>query len=221
MSKLVIFGAQAFAELAHYYFSHDSSYSVCAFTVDAAYLKESTYHRLPVVPFDDLHRDFPPNEHELFVAIGFGRLNQLRADKVAEAEAKDYRIASFVSSKADVAGDLRILPNTMIMERAGIQPFVEIGRNTIVWSATRIGFKSRIGNHCWIVGALFGESTTVGDFSFIGLNATIAPSVSIGGRNIIGAGALITKSTGEEQVYRGVPGKASRVPSTRFRHFGR
>ena len=49
--KLVIFGASNFAEVAHYYFTHDSPYSVAAFTVDASYLKESSFRGLPVVPF--------------------------------------------------------------------------------------------------------------------------------------------------------------------------
>lgn len=36
MKKLVIFGAKGFAQLAHYYFTHDSDYSIAAFSVDAA-----------------------------------------------------------------------------------------------------------------------------------------------------------------------------------------
>ena len=147
----------------------------------------------------------------MFVALGIGRVNQIRAAKVAEVEAKGYRLVSFVSSRADVAPDLVVRPNTMIMERAGIQPFVEIGRDTIIWSATRIGFHTRIGSHCWITCPLFGESVTVGDFTFVGLNATIAPFVTIGRSNVIGAGALILHDTGDDQVFRG---QAS-IPSRR------
>jgi sugar O-acyltransferase (sialic acid O-acetyltransferase NeuD family) len=216
MRKLVIFGAGAFAEIAHYYFSHDSDYAVAAFTVDVAYLREATFKGLPVVPFDDVVGHYPPAGHDLFVALGIGQVNRRRAAKVAEVEAKGYRLASFLSSRADVAADLELRPNTMIMERAGIQPFVEIGRDTIVWSATRIGFRSRIGEHCWIVGPILGESVTVGDYSFLGLGATIAPGVSVGKSNIIGAGALIVKDTRDFEVYRGHPSTASRAPSSRL-----
>ena len=216
MSKLVIFGARAFAELAHYYFTHDSPYSVAAFTVDGAYLEGSTYKGLPVVPFEELRGHFPPAEHHLFVAIGIGKVNRQRAAKVAEAGAMGYHLAGFLSSKADVARDFIVRPNTMVMERAGIQPFVEVGRDTIVWSATRIGFRTRIGDHCWVVSAIFGESVTVGDYSFIGLNATVAPGVSLGVGNVIGAGALITRDTRDLAVFRGHASKASRVPSNRL-----
>jgi sugar O-acyltransferase (sialic acid O-acetyltransferase NeuD family) len=216
MKRIVIFGVKGFAEISHHYFTHDSEYAVSAFTVDAPYIKEATFKGLPVVPFEEVERQFPPADYDMFVAVGIRGVNTLRATKVAEAEAKGYRLASFVSSKADVAPDLVVRPNTMIMECAGIQPFVEIGRDTIIWSTTRIGFHTRIGDHCWIVCAIFGESVTVGDFSFVGLSATIAPSVSIGKRNIIGAGALILKDTKDFEVYKGHPSTPTRVPSTRL-----
>ena len=124
---------------------------------------------------------------------------------------------SFLSSKANVAPDLEIKPNTIIMERATIQPFVTVGRDTVIWSTSRIGFHARIGNHCWIVCALFGESVTVGDYSFVGLNATVAPFLTVGQRNVIGTGALILKDTDDDQVYRGTASKPARIPSHRLR----
>jgi sugar O-acyltransferase (sialic acid O-acetyltransferase NeuD family) len=215
--KLVIFGAANFADLVHYYFTHDSPYAVAAFTVDARYLKEAAFHGLPVVPFEEVEQRFAPDTHDMFVALGLANLNRARAAKVAEAEGKGYRLAGFVSSKARVAPELHAPPNAMVMEHSTLQPFVSIGRNTIVWSGTGIGFNTRIGDHCWIVGATFGESVTVGDHTFIGLNATIAPTVAVGASNVIGAGALIVKSTGEHEVYRGQASTASRVPSHRLR----
>lgn len=216
MSQIVIFGTGAFAEIAHYYFTRDSGLGVAAFTVDAAYLREPTFRGLPVVAFEEVERHFPPGDFGMFVAVGIGRVNRSRAEKVAEAEAKGYRLASFVSSRADVADDLVVRPNTMIMERTGIQPFVEIGRDTIVWSGTRVGFRTTIGDHCWIVGPILGESVAVGDSTFIGLNATIAPSVRIGRSNVIGAGALILADTADGVIYRGRPSTPSRVPSDRL-----
>jgi sugar O-acyltransferase (sialic acid O-acetyltransferase NeuD family) len=216
MKTLVIFGTKAFAEVAHYYFTHDSDHSIAAFTVDGAYLRETTYKGLPVVPFEEVEKHFPPDQHGMFVAIGIQKVNEARAAKVAEAEAKGYRLASFLSSKADAPPDLELRPNTMIMERAVIQPFVEIGRDTIIWSTTRIAFRTHIGDHCWIVGPIFGESCTVGDYTFVGLNATIAPNLSIGRSNVIGAGALVMADTKDFAVLRGTASEPARVPSTRL-----
>lgn len=216
MRKLVIFGAAAFAEIAHYFFVHDSAYNVVGFTVDRDYLVESRFLGLPVVPFDEVIRHFSPAEHDIFVAMGIGAVNRQRAAKVDEAERLGFRLASFLSSRADVPKGLAVRPHTMIMEHAAIHPYVEIGRDTIIWSASRIGFRTRIGDHCWIVSAILGESVTVGDGTFVGLNATVAPGVVIGPHNIIGAGALILANTGADEVYRGHGSTRSTVPSGRL-----
>jgi acetyltransferase-like isoleucine patch superfamily enzyme len=41
----------------------------------------------------------------------------------------------------------------------------------------------------------------VGSYSFLGVNATIRDNISIGEASIIGAGALIMKSTADRSVY--------------------
>jgi sugar O-acyltransferase (sialic acid O-acetyltransferase NeuD family) len=221
MSHIIIFGVGPFAEMAHYFFTHDSDHTVVAFTVDGEYVREPTFQGLPVVAFEEVESAYPPGDHGMFVAVGIRGVNARRADKVAEAEAKGYVLVSFLSSRAVVHPDFRLGPNTMIMEHAIFHPFVEIGRDTIVWSGTRIGFRTRIGDHCWIAVATFGESVTVGDYSFLGVNSTIAPCVNVGVSNIIGAGALILESTRDHAVYKGPSSTPSRVPSHRLRNFGR
>lgn len=216
MKKLVIFGLGPFGELAQHYFRRDSPYRVVGFTVDAKYLGETTFKALPVVAFEEVERIFPPVDHDLFVAVGIQKVNRQRAAKVVEAEAKGYRLPSFVSSRAQVEDDLVLGPNSMVMEHAMVQPFVTIGKSSIVWSTSRIGFHSRIGDHCWLVGPLLGESVVVGDYSFVGLNATIASAVKVGEANVIGAGALVLRSTLDGAVYKGNESRPSRVPSHRL-----
>ena len=218
--KIVVFGTGEFAHLCHYYFTHDSPWRIDAFTVDGAYLRETTFHGLPVVPFEELQTSHPSSEFGMFVALGLRKVNAFRAAKVEEAEAKGYRLVSFLSSKADVPADFVVKPNSMIMERAGLQPYVTVGKNTIIWSTTRIGFSSRIGDHCWLVCPIMGESTIVGDYTFVGLNATIAPRVQIGKSNVIGAGTLIVSDTKDGEVYKAVSSNPSRAPSHRLRGFG-
>jgi acetyltransferase-like isoleucine patch superfamily enzyme len=42
---------------------------------------------------------------------------------------------------------------------------------------------------------------TIGEFTFIGVNATFRDHIKVGARNVIGAGALIMKDTEEGSVY--------------------
>ena len=217
MKKLVIFGTDAFARLCHHHFTHGSDYTVAGFTVDGAYVKEPTFCGLPVVPFEDVESRFPPDSCHMFVAAGIREINAFRARKVDEAEGKQYTLATYVSARAAIPPDLTLRPNTMIMEFALVQPFVELGRNVIIWPRTAIGLYTRIRDHCWAVCSLFGESGDVGERSIIGVGATIAPFIKIGKRNIIGAGALIMKDTKDDEVYRAVATRPSSVPSSRLK----
>lgn len=218
MRKLVIFGAKNFADMAHFFFGSDSGYEVVAFTVDGAYMAEGMCHGIPVVAFEELARSFPPEDADVFVAVGITRINELRATKVAEVLAKGYRLASFVSTRAYVPPDFVLRPNTMIMDQVNIHPYVQIGTNTIVWSNSRIALRAEIGSHCWITSAILGESVTMGDYTFVGLNATVAPAVQIGKSNVIGASALVLHNTRDYAVLKGQESKPSRVPSTRLRN---
>ena len=213
MRKLVIFGTRAFAEVAHYYFTREAGRCVAAFTVDGAYLEASSFRGLPVVPFEEVERRFPPSEHEVFVAVGYHGMNRQRSDRMAAVEAKGYRLASFVSARADTPDDFVVEPNVMIMERVFLQPFVEVGRGSILWSTTRVGFRTRIGAYCWVVCPIFGESVELGDYSFVGLNAILGPGIKIGSANVIGAGALVMHSTGDGEVWRAPTARKSSVPS--------
>ena len=56
---VVIFGVKDTAELAHFYLTHDSDKKVVAFTVHERYLEETTFHNLPVVPFEQVKNQFP------------------------------------------------------------------------------------------------------------------------------------------------------------------
>ena len=53
--------------------------------------------------------------------------------------------------------------------------------------------------------------------TFIGVNATLRDHIKVGKFNVIGAGALILKSTEDHQVYMEKATELARVPSNRLR----
>ena len=100
--KLVIFGSGDIAQLAHYYFSTDSNYEVVAFTVDATYLTKYDFGGLPVVAFEEIADRYSPDGHEIFIALSYSKLNEVRKEKYLAAKALGYRLASYVSSRCTV-----------------------------------------------------------------------------------------------------------------------
>ncbi|MBI4342466.1 MAG: transferase [Candidatus Omnitrophica bacterium] len=219
MRRVIILGCGNFGQTVHHFFVHDSDYEVVGFTVDEQFLETGSFLGLPVVAFEEVQERFPPDDHDLFVAVGLRDLNRQRAAKVKEAEAKGYHLATYISSRATVPPGLELGPNSWIMEASHVHPYASIGRDVIIWSRSTVGFKSRVNDHCWISAGLLGDAVAVGEGTFIGLGATVASFVAVGRHNVIGAGALILKDTKDFQIYRGHGSAPSRVPSTRFAKF--
>lgn len=216
---LVIFGLGQIAEMAWHCFTRDSEYEVVAFTADREFLGGlKTKFGLPVIPFNDIPVRFPPAVNKMFVAIAYGKLNQLRTNTVARVAEVGYSCVNYVSSKATVAGEIVPDSNCFILELNNIQPFSKIGSNVWLWSGNHVGHHAEIENNCFIAShAVISGSVKIGEYTFVGVNATIRDNVIVGARNVIGAGALILEDTEVSQVFLAQKAEASRVPSHRLR----
>jgi sugar O-acyltransferase (sialic acid O-acetyltransferase NeuD family) len=216
--KLVIFGTGAIAQLAHYYFSKDSQYDVCAFTVDPKYISVHGFCGLPVIPFNEVAEVYPAEHYDLFVALSYSGLNSLRKEKYENAKEMGYNMANYVSSRATVLNDHQIGKNCFILENNTIQPFVEIGDNVTLWSGNHIGHHSVIGTHSFIAShVVISGGVKIGEQCFIGVNATLRDHIEVGDRCVIGANALLLRDAEDDGVYIGKATERSNVPSSRLR----
>ena len=215
---LVIFGSGDIAQLANYYFSTDSNYEVVAFTVDANYIKESEFCGLPVVAFEDVAKNYPPESYDFFVALSYSKLNAIRKEKFLAAKEMGYKLVSFISSRATVLNEGRIGENCFIFEDNTIQPFVTIGNNVTLWSGNHIGHHSVIHDHTFIAShVVISGGVEIGEQCFVGVNATLRDHIKIGDRCVVGAGALLLADAAPEGVYIGTATERSKVSSARLR----
>ncbi len=97
--RLVIVGDSYIAEIAYEYFTFDSPYEIAAFTVEQAFLKRDRLFDVPVVAFEEIDTLFPPERHEVFVALGYVQMNRVRARLLAASKAKGYGVASYVNRR--------------------------------------------------------------------------------------------------------------------------
>jgi acetyltransferase-like isoleucine patch superfamily enzyme len=194
MARLVIFGTGDIARLANFYFTRDSPHEVVAFTVDAEYRRGDSFEGLPLVDSSEVVSRFPPGEHEMFVAISYARMNQIRAAKYAQMKSAGYRLVSYVSSRCSYLSDHPPGDNCFILEDNTIQPFVRIGNDVTLCFLT---------SHVVVSG-----NVRVRPYCFIGVNATIRNSIEIAPATLVGAGAVIMKNTREKGVY--LPQRAER-----------
>jgi len=193
-TKLVIFGNTAFAEIADEYFTHDSPYEVAGFTVHRAFIKETTLRGRPVVPYEDVERHFAPHEHALYAAITYQKLNRVRAEVAADAKARGFELASYVSSHAFVWRNVTVGEHCFIFENNVVQPFVKVRDNVVLWSGNHIGHHSTIESNVFVSShVVVSGFVTVGENCFLGVNATIGNEVAIGRDVWISPGVAVTK----------------------------
>lgn len=200
-TKIVIFGLSDFARLASFYFERDNSFEVVAFTADGAYVNQREFLGKPVVAFEHIEELHPPNEVSLFVAIGFKRVNQARAQVYESCRAKGYKLVSYIDSTAINQGDTPLGDNCFILEKVIIQPFASIGNDVVIWAGSHIGHDSTIGDHVFIAPEVaISGNVTVEPYCFIGINATLRDGIRVGRSCIIGAGAVVLQDTPAESV---------------------
>ena len=215
MARVVIFGVQDFASLAHFYLKHDSEHEVVAFAVNEQYLPEGeTFEGLPVVAFERVAETYDPAEFHFFAPMSHRKMNQLRASVYAQIKEKGYRLISYVSSKATVFPGQQIGDNCFILEDNTIQPYAVVGNNVVLWSGNHIGHHSVIKDHVLFTShVVLSGHCTVESYSFFGVNATIKDRTHIAEGSLIAMAATVTRDTEAWGVYKGSPAKKGEASS--------
>ena len=200
-AEVVIYGNGQVAELAMTRFVTDSPYRVVGFTVDGAFIREALLHGLPVVPFEEAERHFPPDRVRMFVAVGPTQCNRIRAERFAQARARGYRFVGYISSRAFVARDAQLGENVSIGEGTIVHPFVRLGDNVHVGTASVISHHCALGDHSFLaVGCLLAGNVKVGARSFLGARATVRDHVTIGEASVVGTGVTVLRNVAPSSV---------------------
>ena len=191
--EIVIFGSSETAELAKYYFEHDSPYQVVAFTVDDGFVKENSFEGKPLLGFSEATQKYPPGKVDMHVALSYGKLNQLRQEKYLQAKTAGYHLASYRHSHSSISPDFSQGENCFILENQTIQPKVIFGENVMVWSGNHFGHGCSIGSHAYISShvVVCGHSR-IGERSFMGVNSAVKDFIQIAEDCFVGMGASVT-----------------------------
>ena len=218
--NVVIFGNGNWAQLAHFHLTHDSPYEVAAFTADAEFVGTTEYQGLPLVPFEEILDHYPPDQCKMFVALGYRRLNEVRAKKCQEVKGKGYGLISYVSSRSKKWGDLNVGENCFIFPDVTISPFATVGNNVIVAEYTLVAHHSSVGDHCFIAShSVVSGSVTIEPYCFLGAGATLGDGIRLARRTVVGAGTTVVKDTVEDGVYICPPARLSPTKSTQLPYF--
>ena len=181
---------------------------VSGFTADDAFCDRDQFEQLPVVPLSVIESRFPPGEHEVYVAMGFRNMNQLRKKACAAVKGRGYRLASFISKSACVWEGF-VQPNHLAVYGSVIlQTFTRVGENTIIRSNVNLGHHTAVGDDVFLAsGVVTGGSVVIGNRSVVGLGAVVRDGVRIAEESFIGAGTVVLHDTEPGGVYVGNPAR--------------
>jgi sugar O-acyltransferase (sialic acid O-acetyltransferase NeuD family) len=215
---LVIFGTGEYAQQMHHYFSADPGHRVVAFSVDAAFVTQPSFCGLPVIPFEAIVASADPRHCDMYIAVGYQRLNETRRSKCLAARALGYSLASYVHPTAVVARGVTVQDNSFVGEMALVRPFASLGWDVQIGPQASIGHHAVVQDHCYIAArAMLCGAVNVGECCFIGANATVRDHVAVGDRCVIGAGAVILSDCEPAGVYRAEATPRSAVGSRSLR----
>ena len=222
MRKVVIFGTGDIGQLAHFYLTNDSPYDVVAFCADADFITRKEFMGLPLMPSEEIVNTHPPDDYDMFVALSYKRLNEIRAQKYYEAKEKGYALISYVCSRSVIWDEVEIGENCFIFENQTIQPFVKIADNVTMWSGNHIGHHSTISDHCFITShVVVSGHVEVGPYCFVGINSSLRDGIKLAPRTVVGAGATMVKDTIEGGVYMGVAASLRADDASKLKYFGK
>lgn len=218
MSRVILFGVQDFASLAHFYLKHDSDHEVVAFSVHREYLPPAgTFEGLPVLPFEDIEQTHAPGDYLFFAPLSHRKMNKLRESVYHQIKAKGYQLLTYISSHATVFMPNLIGDNCFILEDNTIQPYVRIGNNAVLWSGNHIGHHGEIKDHVLFTShVVLSGHCIVEPYCFFGVNATIRDGLNIAEGSLIAMGACVMRDTEPWGVYKGNPAKKAEVASNQL-----
>ena len=201
--KLIVVGDSAFAEIACVYFESSKTYDVVAFCVERAFCKRTELMDKPIVPFEEVTDRYPPQEHEIYVAIVYTQLNRLRTRLARQSKEKGYKLASYISPYAFIGPNVQIGDHCFIFENNVVQPFVTIGNNVVLWSGNHIGHHSRIYDNVFVSShVVISGFCEIGVSSFLGVNASVGNNIMIADDCWIGPGVVVSGNTKTGELFR-------------------
>ncbi len=102
-------------------------------------------------------------------------------------------------------------PGVQVFAGCVVDPNVEIGPDTILSTKCTVLHNCRLGAHCFVaIDGVIGAYTTLEDYAFVGLNATVisAKASRIGNHGVVGAAAVVTRPVEAGDTVIGCPARS-------------
>lgn len=222
MKKIFVAGNAITAEILCAYLRQDSRYEVTGFTVDDEFVAQGGIGGYRTVGLSEVANTFTNDTHRVIMAVGYNDLNRTREAMFTKLKAMGYGVETYIHPDARVYTDQPVGEGSVVLPGAVIEPYAQVGANTMVWSNVTLAHHSSVGDHCWVAaGTVVSGQAKVLRNTFLGVSCTVVNAITVGEFNVVGAGALISRDTKPHSVHLARSAEPFRYSSEDYvKHFG-
>ena len=176
----------------------DSDEEVIGYTVNEAYRTTDRHNDLPVFTFENLNTEIK-QPFSVLVALGYTRMNGLRAQIISDCVARGYTLASYIHPTANLSG---CTPGEgcIVLENVFLGPGSSVGKGNIFWNGCNMSHDFVCGDYNYFApGVVTAGRVTVGERCFLGTGCVITSRATLGDCTLVGAAAFVAGDTEAEQ----------------------
>jgi sugar O-acyltransferase (sialic acid O-acetyltransferase NeuD family) len=145
------------------------------------------------------------------IAVGDNWIRHSIAQKILKL-IPDFIFFKAIHPSAQIANQVNLKRGTVVMAGAVINSGSEIGEFCIVNTKSSIDHDNFFADYSSIMpNAATGGNVKVGEFSALGMGASILHQVQIGKHSVIGAGSVVLKNVSDHSVVYGSPARLQKT----------
>ncbi len=156
--------------------------------------------------------DAATRPEQLLLCIGPGAGRRSVAQRLATLGIGDERYSTFVAPSARVGTTSVVGAGSILLDGVVVTADAELGKHVVVMPNCTITHDNRLADFATLAaGVSLGGTVFVGHASYLGMNASVRPGLSIGPDATLGMGAVLLTSLPAGETWAGVPARA--IPS--------
>lgn len=196
MKRVIIYGSKTLMQSLFFDASDNVDFKIACFASDSDYIECNDLLGLPWVPYHQLHQLYPPEEYDMLAL--FNGYRSMRARDVIYQKAKNsgYHLRNYISTRADVAANVTMGENNVIMGSSHVGFGGTMGSNNLIRQTVYLGHEFRMGdNNIITAGCNIGGHGCIKSHCYIGLGTTVIDHITLEEETLIGAGSVVIRNT--------------------------
>jgi acetyltransferase-like isoleucine patch superfamily enzyme len=196
MKKVIVYGSAILSQMLFNDCIGDPTFVIACFTMDDGYRSNDQLVGLPLVRFADIHTLYPPGEYDMLALFDGYTHQRDRAKMYDKAKSTGYTLRNYISFRADVAPDISIGDNNVIMALSHVGFGGTMGNNNLIRQNVYLGHQFIMGSHNIITaGCTLGGRCQISNNCYIGLGSTVLNSTRLADETLVGAGSVVIRDT--------------------------